>query len=87
MERMLADACLFMSRVSLFGCPASVCGRVPWGCPGSPPSLLAGHNGLVAVSTDSGALASIPSGGHWEAGLQEALGLGVLQRFGKRGLP
>lgn len=34
---------------------------VPWGCPGSaglssPPSLLAGHNGLVAVSTGGRAL-------------------------------
>jgi len=36
------------------GCPA------PWDCPdaclSSLPSLLAGHNGLVAVSTESGVL-------------------------------
>lgn len=53
---------------------------VPWGCPGSaglssPPSLLAGHNGLVAVSTGGRAL-TLGTCGAGE-GLQQEQGLGA----------
>lgn len=82
MEKKLADACIFVPRVLLFGCSASVWGRMPWGHPGSPPSLLAGHNGLVAVSTNNRALTFIPGGGtgrrvyrkHWDWGSYRGLG-------------
>ena len=61
---MLLVTCIPMSRTLLFGWQSHAPGMagcpVLWDCPdaglGSPPSLLPGHNGLVAVSTKSGVL-------------------------------